>query len=322
MAGKDGEQDVVNPAYLRWIKQDQLIMSLIISSLSEETIPIVIGLPTKKSIWDALEASFSSPSNTRILNLHMQLHNLKQEDLSITQYLHKVKLLIDELAAAGRPVCLPDQNIYMFKGLRSEFKDIVTALFARQEPVTFSELHSLLLSHEFIHASVLPRTRANTTSKITEDEVATTREVEEEIVVADNVLATIRPLEISGPHWTLARVVKFVMRYNHTINQPAYLTHQSPYIAPQNWYPDSGASHHDNIQGSSTPLKDKDEALETPRRTITRSQTKEFNDKLNGLQSLIQRCLIREEELKPKGKELSKCYNYLVAQIQAQDEEF
>ncbi|KAH0639201.1 hypothetical protein KY285_035787 [Solanum tuberosum] len=78
----------------------------------------------------------------------------------------------------------------------------------------------------------------------------------------------------------------------------------------------------DSIQGSSTPLKDKDEALETPRRSITRSQTKEFNDKLNGLQSLIQRCLIGEEELKPKGEELSKCYNYLVAQIQAQDEEF
>ncbi|KAH0652710.1 hypothetical protein KY289_030388 [Solanum tuberosum] len=78
----------------------------------------------------------------------------------------------------------------------------------------------------------------------------------------------------------------------------------------------------DSIQGSSTPLKDKDESLETPRRPITRSQTKEFNDKLNGLQSLIQRCLIGEEELKPKGEELSKCYNYLVAQIQAQDEEF
>ncbi|KAH0686137.1 hypothetical protein KY284_016690 [Solanum tuberosum] len=155
MAGKDGEQDVVNPTYIWWIKQDQLIMNLIISSLSEETIPIVIGLPMTKSIWDALEAAFSSPSNTRILNLHMQLQNLKQEDLSVTQYLHKVKLLIDELAAAGRPVCLPDQNIYMFKGLRSEFKDIVTALFARQKPVTFNELHNLLLSHEFIHYQAL-----------------------------------------------------------------------------------------------------------------------------------------------------------------------
>ncbi|WMV24627.1 hypothetical protein MTR67_018012 [Solanum verrucosum] len=83
-----------------------------------------------------------------------------------------------------------------------------------------------------------------------------------------------------------------------------------------------GVSPSDSIQGSSTPLKDKDGALETPKSPITRSQTKEFNGKLNGLQSLIQRCLIGEEELKPMGEELSKCYNYLVAQIQAQDEEF
>ncbi|XP_049390293.1 uncharacterized protein LOC125854762 [Solanum stenotomum] len=130
-------------------------MSLIISSLSEETIPIIIGLSTAKAVWDALAAAFSSPSNTRILNLHMQLQNLKQDDLSVTQYLHKVKLLIDELAAAGRPICLPDQNIYMFKGLRCEFKDIITTFSARQEPVTFGELHSLLLSHEFIHGQAL-----------------------------------------------------------------------------------------------------------------------------------------------------------------------
>ncbi|WMV13412.1 hypothetical protein MTR67_006797 [Solanum verrucosum] len=78
----------------------------------------------------------------------------------------------------------------------------------------------------------------------------------------------------------------------------------------------------DDIDDIKSYEKDKDDALETPRRPITRSQTKEFNDKLNGLQSLIQRFLIGEEELKPKGEELSKCYNYLVAQIQAQDEEF
>ncbi|KAH0730274.1 hypothetical protein KY289_001462 [Solanum tuberosum] len=43
----------------------------------------------------------------------------------------------------------------MFKGLRCEFKDIITTLSARQEPVTFDELHSLLLSHEFIHGQAL-----------------------------------------------------------------------------------------------------------------------------------------------------------------------
>nr|XP_033514335.1 uncharacterized protein LOC117278999 [Nicotiana tomentosiformis] len=135
-----------------------MILSLLISSLSEETLPIAIGLNTSKAVWDALEAALYSPSNTRILNLHMQLQNLKQDDLTVTQYLHKAKLISDEFVDAVRPLCLADQNIYIFKGLRSKFKDIVTTLSARPEPVTFSKLHSLLLNHQFINGSSISNT--------------------------------------------------------------------------------------------------------------------------------------------------------------------
>lgn len=76
-------------------------MSLLISSLFEETLPLVVGLNTSK---DILDTALSSPSNTRILNIHMQLQNLKQDDLIVTQFLQKAKLLSDELAAAGRPL--------------------------------------------------------------------------------------------------------------------------------------------------------------------------------------------------------------------------
>lgn len=76
-----------NPEYMTWIQQDQVIMSLLISSLSEETMPIVIGLNTFKDIWDALVAALSSPSKTRVRNLHMQLQNLKQDDLTISHFL-------------------------------------------------------------------------------------------------------------------------------------------------------------------------------------------------------------------------------------------
>ncbi|PHT68296.1 hypothetical protein T459_27783 [Capsicum annuum] len=83
----------------------------------------------------------------------MQLHNLKQDDLSVAQFLQKAKLLSDELAAAGRPLYTSNFNICVFKGLRSDFKDIVTTLSARPEPVSYSKLLSLLLNHEFINGS-------------------------------------------------------------------------------------------------------------------------------------------------------------------------
>ncbi|KAK6781943.1 hypothetical protein RDI58_019739 [Solanum bulbocastanum] len=76
-----------NPYHTHWIQQDQLILSRLISSLSEETLPIIIGMNTPEEVWDPLAATLSSLSNTRVLNLHIQLQNLKQDDLSITQYL-------------------------------------------------------------------------------------------------------------------------------------------------------------------------------------------------------------------------------------------
>jgi hypothetical protein len=41
------------------------------------------------------------------------------------------KSLVDELAAAGRPLSLEDFNLYVFRGLRGEFKDLVTSLVTK-----------------------------------------------------------------------------------------------------------------------------------------------------------------------------------------------
>lgn len=72
-------------------------MSLLISLFFEETLPIMVGFTTSKQIWDTIETALSPPSNTRILNIHMQFQNLKHGDLTITQFLQKAKLLSDEL---------------------------------------------------------------------------------------------------------------------------------------------------------------------------------------------------------------------------------
>jgi hypothetical protein len=36
--------------------------------------------------------------------------------------MQKAKALFDELVVAGRPISLEDFNLYMFRGLRGEFK--------------------------------------------------------------------------------------------------------------------------------------------------------------------------------------------------------
>jgi hypothetical protein len=89
------------------------------------------------------------------MQLHGSLQDLQQGDESVTQFMQKDKALFDELAAAGRPVLLEDFNLYVFHGLQGEFKDIVTNIVTMIEPLSYADLHSHLLTYEFLHKTSL-----------------------------------------------------------------------------------------------------------------------------------------------------------------------
>ncbi|XP_043717751.1 uncharacterized protein LOC122665666 [Telopea speciosissima] len=56
-----------------WMEQDAPILSILISSLSEEALPLAIGCDTSKDLWDALHNAYSSASTTRLLSLNVVL---------------------------------------------------------------------------------------------------------------------------------------------------------------------------------------------------------------------------------------------------------
>jgi hypothetical protein len=70
--------------------------------------------------------------------------------------MQKDKALFDELVAADRPISLKDFNLYVFRGLRGEFKDLITSFVINVEPLSYANLHSHLLMHGFIHKSSHP----------------------------------------------------------------------------------------------------------------------------------------------------------------------
>jgi hypothetical protein len=46
-------------------------------------------------------------------------------------------------------------NLYVFRGLRSDFKDLVTSLSTKADPISYTDLHSHLLTHQFLHKASL-----------------------------------------------------------------------------------------------------------------------------------------------------------------------
>lgn len=52
-----------NLAYERWLQQDQMVLSTILSSLSENVLAQVLLLTTAREVWQALDRMFSSGSS-------------------------------------------------------------------------------------------------------------------------------------------------------------------------------------------------------------------------------------------------------------------
>ncbi|KAM3282895.1 hypothetical protein P3S67_026540 [Capsicum chacoense] len=146
----DPTLQVPNPKFDIWFRKDQMLHSWLLSSLTEEIYPYVIGLTSSFAVWEALANAFGSVSQNRQLQLHIELQELKKFDLSVSSYLQKAKALSDELSAAGRSISPAEFNAIIYLNIGPEFHGLIAALNLRPEPVTFNELHGKLVAHEIL----------------------------------------------------------------------------------------------------------------------------------------------------------------------------
>lgn len=96
--------DLLNPAYHRWLLQDQLIVSTLNLSLSEQVLSQVLDCTTAKEVWSILHTHFAAQSCTHVIQTKYQLATLKKGFDSITIYYHKATTLSSSLSAAGQPL--------------------------------------------------------------------------------------------------------------------------------------------------------------------------------------------------------------------------
>ena len=89
--------------------------------------------------------------------MHIELQELKKNDLSISAYLQRAKALADELNAAGHPLAPTEFNAIIYRNIGSDYHAIITALNLHSEPVSFHELHgqSLLLMKFYLRALLI-----------------------------------------------------------------------------------------------------------------------------------------------------------------------
>ena len=138
----------VNPDFQLWNIRDQALLTLINSTLSSSVLSMVVGHNSAQEVWKTLEQRFTSTSRSNVLNLKIELHNLKKGSESMTSFLQKVKNTRDKLIAVGTLIDNEELLHIVLKGLPREYGPFCSAIRTRNEPVNFEEIMVLLQTEE------------------------------------------------------------------------------------------------------------------------------------------------------------------------------
>ncbi|KAL5800889.1 hypothetical protein ACOSQ3_032521 [Xanthoceras sorbifolium] len=84
-----------NDEYLNWEKIDQLLVSWLFSTLTQSVLGQVTSCVTACEVWSLLVQLYSTHSMAHIMHIMSQLQSLKKGALSITEYVVKMKGIVD-----------------------------------------------------------------------------------------------------------------------------------------------------------------------------------------------------------------------------------
>ncbi|KAF8377256.1 hypothetical protein HHK36_030631 [Tetracentron sinense] len=148
LPASNNETPQPNPLFEKWNQTDQLLLSWINATLSEEVLCEVVGLNTAQEVWSTLANTYAQRSKAREYQLRHQLQICKKDSSSMSDYLRKFKSLCDSLAAIGHPVSDEDRVFWVLNGLGPSYESFVTSVLAKPPFPSYDQLIPNLISQD------------------------------------------------------------------------------------------------------------------------------------------------------------------------------
>ena len=134
-----------------------MILSALISSLSENILAYVVKCTTSRDVWLTLERMFTAHSRARTMTIRYQLSTLKKGDSLIADYFHTFIGLVDTLAAINQLLTEEEQISFLIAGLGSEYESFITTVHMCTELLSIETLYGHLLSQEIHMVQAQPK---------------------------------------------------------------------------------------------------------------------------------------------------------------------
>lgn len=122
-----------NPEYIKWKKQDRLISSWLLGSMTENILEQVIHCKSSREIWKCLLQVFNSRNKAQIMRMKTRLQTIQKGGMTLNKYFSQIKKCIDALAAIGKVIDEEDHVMYIRGGLGPDYESMVSAITATTE---------------------------------------------------------------------------------------------------------------------------------------------------------------------------------------------
>ncbi|MFQ6651795.1 hypothetical protein Gotur_023982, partial [Gossypium turneri] len=123
-----------NPDFTLFQQQDSALASWLLSSISQTVLPHLIGMDTSAKIWNAVVALFGSKTTSKLMAYRRALHSQRKGELSMKEFLMKVKGCCDNLASCGEIIGEHEHITAILNGLPPDYESVITIITASQIP--------------------------------------------------------------------------------------------------------------------------------------------------------------------------------------------
>ena len=116
--------------------------------MDKDVLVQVIHCESSSDVWSVLENLYSQQTVAKSFQLKQQLRSMKKNDLSVNDYILKLKSIGHVLATIGEP--LNDRELLMaiLYGLDSDFETVVSLITYQMDDIDIDKVQYLLLIHE------------------------------------------------------------------------------------------------------------------------------------------------------------------------------
>lgn len=119
---------------------DALYMAL--AYLSDVILPRVLGCNHSYEVWEKIHKHFQSLLRAKVRQLRSELKNTKKESRSISEYLLRIKAIVDSLKAIGDTVSENEHVDAILEGLPQDYSSLVMMIYSHPDPPSVDDVEA------------------------------------------------------------------------------------------------------------------------------------------------------------------------------------